>query len=734
MKKTNLRVLGIIFVLCSFLCLFSLSASAAEKVTSGDFVFSVGKSSATLLEYTGNDSSVKIPTKINKKKVTAIADYAFWQKKSMKSVTIPDTVKKIGEAAFNECTSLKKVVLPEHLTTLKDAVFWYCTNLKTVVIKENAKSFGDNVFRGCKNVTVYVYKGSKAETFVKSQSDLKYGYMEITSLKTTKTLSVALGSKAKMSVTVKPSVVYNSKLKFKTSDSKIATVSSKGVITPKKCGTCVISATTTDGTKKTVKTTVTVTPAMIEKITQSKVKATSFKLSWTASEGATKYAVYKYNAKTKKWARTNTSKTALTFSSLELGSTTKFKIKAYVKVGKENIYSPTSKTFSFSVLKPGVVSTPKFVSSTTDSVSISWAKASNASGYEIYRYNDSSKALSYVGSTTGLSYTVSNLSPNTQYRFVVKAFLKYSGKKYLCPTHSEPNYTATKPSVPTGLKTTDDDITAKSILLSWNKLNGAHGYEIAYCKTGSDFKTVKISSGSATSYLFDDLENGASYTFRIRAVGVHFSKTFFSDYSSDYTVKTKALPTNNTEAVNYFSTALEKTSLVKNGYSLFVTPQSAEVTANISSEKTALICDEIEASLATGKKYYTFSDGVNQNGLSLAEVISPEKKSLAFSSENIVAESADYSLNGSGFDLSFEMKDKTACHFTPSVDFVSICENGGYSLQGVSYTTKVLDLTKVNNGLLDLLEVSVDFNAIITVDGEDVVFSGSYSYLYVFAW
>ena len=132
MKKTNLRVLGIIFVLCSFLCLFSLSASAAEKVTSGDFVFSVGKSSATLLEYTGNDSSVKIPTKINKKKVTAIADYAFWQKKSMKSVTIPDTVKKIGEAAFNECTSLKKVVLPEQLTTLKDAVFWYCTNLKTV--------------------------------------------------------------------------------------------------------------------------------------------------------------------------------------------------------------------------------------------------------------------------------------------------------------------------------------------------------------------------------------------------------------------------------------------------------------------------------------------------------------------------------------------------------------------------------------------------------------------------
>lgn len=73
-----------------------------------------------------------------------------------------------------------------------------------------------------------------------------------------KRVTLKAGKKATVTLTFRPAGVYSKKVKWSTSDKTIAKVSSKGVITAKKKGKCVITATATDGSKKKVSITVTV--------------------------------------------------------------------------------------------------------------------------------------------------------------------------------------------------------------------------------------------------------------------------------------------------------------------------------------------------------------------------------------------------------------------------------------------------------------------------------------------
>lgn len=735
MFKNKVRFTGFILTVVTLLSCLCFSTYAANTVKSGDFVFSVDKSSATVVEYTGNSTSVKIPSTINKKPVTAIADYAFSQRKKMSSITIPDSVKQIGEAAFNECTALKKVVLPKNLTTIKSAAFWSCTNLKTVVMYQNVTSFGQNIFKWCNKPTVYVYSKSKAETYVKSCEDVTLGYMTISSVKTASSVSVAIGQTKKLSVTISPSKVYNSKLTYTSSDTSVATVSSSGVVTAKKCGTCTITVKAKDSGKKSCKTTITVTPAKITKLNQSSVTATSMTVSWSKANGATKYALYKYNDSTKKWDRISTSKTSYSYSNLPLGSSCQFRIKAYVKVGKTNIYGPMSSTFTFKTLAPSPVSTLNVSSSTKNSVTLSWQKAANANLYKIYSYNSAKKTYTLLASTSALSYTVKNLSANSEYSYAVKSCIKNSNKELLCTSYSKTLSFATAPSTVSGLSANDKDITAKTILINWNKLSDVDGYEILYCIKGGAWQpAVKISNSNTLSYQFENLENAKEYQFKIRAYDTHFGKVYYSDYSSTITVKTKALPVTALQSVDYLALALEKASLEKSNYKVFSNSFVSDIELSAESEKSTAAKEAIENQFSKPMKVYNFSNGKEKTtNLSLSKTLAPSCDNLSFTSSDAKADSIKYGLNGAGFDVEFEFEKTDSCPLSCELDLSSIEKASNMTVKSVSYQTKVTD-TKVKDGYPDNLKVEVMFNLELQ-DGEQIVtLSGTYTYLYIFYW
>ena len=100
----------------------------------------------TIVEYKGSDLDVVVPQTIDGKAVTGIEKYAFYRK-NIKSVQLPDGLKKIGSCAFNYVTNLESVNIPDSVTTIGYDVFSGC-NLKKIVIPASVVNIESGAFSG----------------------------------------------------------------------------------------------------------------------------------------------------------------------------------------------------------------------------------------------------------------------------------------------------------------------------------------------------------------------------------------------------------------------------------------------------------------------------------------------------------------------------------------------------------------------------------------------------------
>lgn len=118
----------------------------------------------TLTRYIGNKIDVVIPFGIE-----VIGENAFWDKKIIRKVFLPDTIKIIGFSAFYDSdlefinlpislekieilafghTKLKHIDIPGSCKVVEDEAFTFC-NLKSVIISEGVTVLGDFVFHCC---------------------------------------------------------------------------------------------------------------------------------------------------------------------------------------------------------------------------------------------------------------------------------------------------------------------------------------------------------------------------------------------------------------------------------------------------------------------------------------------------------------------------------------------------------------------------------------------------------
>lgn len=84
---------------------------------------------------------------------------------TIKSVTIPDSIKTIGVYAFYGCTSLESATIPSSVMSIKAATFYGCTNLHEITIPSNVTIIAANAFNGCDNLTIKGETASYAETY-----------------------------------------------------------------------------------------------------------------------------------------------------------------------------------------------------------------------------------------------------------------------------------------------------------------------------------------------------------------------------------------------------------------------------------------------------------------------------------------------------------------------------------------------------------------------------------------
>lgn len=83
--------------------------------------------------------------------VTALANYGLNYKPSLTSVTLPETVKKIGPHALRD-TGITSMLIPNSVDTIEGFAFYGCTALTSVELGNGVKYIHMHTFRACSNL------------------------------------------------------------------------------------------------------------------------------------------------------------------------------------------------------------------------------------------------------------------------------------------------------------------------------------------------------------------------------------------------------------------------------------------------------------------------------------------------------------------------------------------------------------------------------------------------------
>ena len=84
-----------------------------------------------------------------------ICDGAFRYCKSLQSVTIPNSVTKIGDKAFEKCVSLQSITIPNSVKSIGNRAFCLCRSLQSITILNSVRNIGNNAFLGC-NICFFI--------------------------------------------------------------------------------------------------------------------------------------------------------------------------------------------------------------------------------------------------------------------------------------------------------------------------------------------------------------------------------------------------------------------------------------------------------------------------------------------------------------------------------------------------------------------------------------------------
>ena len=126
-KALSLLSFLLTITLCS-LC-FSACMNGIREFRSGDYRYTVENDEVTITQYTGNDAEVTVPGSIKGMPVVAIDSTAFHHCDNMRSVTIPDSVVRIGGLAFSKCYALEHVTLGRGIREIDFSPFSFCEKM-----------------------------------------------------------------------------------------------------------------------------------------------------------------------------------------------------------------------------------------------------------------------------------------------------------------------------------------------------------------------------------------------------------------------------------------------------------------------------------------------------------------------------------------------------------------------------------------------------------------------------
>lgn len=275
-------------------------------------------------------------------------------------------------------------------------------------------------------------------------------------------------------------------------------------------------------------------PSAVTGVRSTSNTSTSNTITWNASKKAEGYEVYQ-------WIGTNdsykligtTTSTKFTNSKKSSGTMYRYKVRAFNNVDGQRIEGAYSSELTTCTLPANV--SFSLCSTDVDSITLNWNKVSKATGYQVEMYtNGTWKTLSTL---SGTSYTASDLSQKTAYRFRVRAIRNYNYINYY-GDYTEKDITIIPANTPEGLSSSVN--TSSSNTITWESVNGVSGYSV-YQWMGTTDSYKKLGDTAYPYYINSGKSSGTMYTYRVKA---YYVSDNVMQYSKPAQVVTCTLPAN----------------------------------------------------------------------------------------------------------------------------------------------------------------------------------------------
>ena len=535
------------------------NCKAMKKAVVPDTVSSIGSSA-----FYGCEALTDITLGSKLKKIDS---QTFYGCVALPSIMIPYNVTAIGDSAFVNCTKLTQITVLRNTTSIASNAFSYpkkmtmygpsgcyaqtyangkgikyvaqdihATSISLDVTNKTAERYD----RFQLTATIAPLNFTDAVVWTSSNEEVATvsdtGYVEICGVGTAVITVTAGNVKAACKITVpqlidwiefdedeielkagetyqlkpyiSPSDATNKKLKYTSSDTKVAEVSASGLVTAKSEGEAKIRAAATDGSDEYAVCYVTVT---------GKAKVTGITLDRTSAEvkrgekltlNVTVSPSYASNKKVV-WKSANTK-----IATVDANGSVTAKAPGRTKI---TVTSSENSSYQASC----TVTVPYKITYKLNKGKNNASNPSTYYGKKVTLKNPSRKGYAFAGWYTDAKFKkkITSISSSAKSDYILYA-------KW------------TKVKVAKASLTSAKNSKSKQILLKYKKVSGAKGYEISYSTDKKFKKAVTKKNTAKTSYTISKLKKGKTYYVRIRAYKMDSTgKKVYGKYSSVKKVK-----------------------------------------------------------------------------------------------------------------------------------------------------------------------------------------------------
>lgn len=281
-----------------------------------------------------------------------------------------------------------------------------------------------------------------------------------------------------------------------------------------------------------------IVPDTVQNMQISKAGTNTVDLSWSPVSGADGYTVQIF--KNGKWVSVgNFVGTSAQISGLLPGSVNYVHIAAYASSNGKTYIGNYNTSVKIETTVGAI--NPRVSAYANNFVTLTWNKQTAANGYEVFKYDASSKKyVLYKNITNPNTNTckVTGLASNKKYDFKVRAYQIDDSEKTYAPFGAVVSqYTSiTNPKLNSAKSTSK-----KKIKASWSKVGGASGYQVmwsTYKNFSKNYKTKSVKAKSLSKTV-TAAQSKKTYYVRVRAYKTISGKKVYSPWSSTKKVKTK---------------------------------------------------------------------------------------------------------------------------------------------------------------------------------------------------